>query len=132
MLAAEESAPGETWATVVARLDLSGDVLFSGVYAGVCINVVCFGIEAWALRYASPGTVALFTALDPPITATLSVVFLDDRAGASLFSGGVLIVCGLLVNAGVEEYAGREARPVSEKGADPERESLLGMPRGDE
>ena len=110
MLAAEEAVPHETWATVVARLDLSQDVLFSGVYAGVCINVVCFGIEAWALRHASPGTVALFTALDPPITAVLSVVFLHERAGVSLFAGGALIICGLFVNAGVEEYVEKEGK----------------------
>ena len=76
--------------------------------------MVCFGIEAWALRHASPGTVALFTALDPPITAVLSIVFLHEHAGVSLFAGGLLIICGLLVNAGVEEYVEQEGKEGAE------------------
>ena len=104
-LAAEEEAPGASWASVAAKIDFNIDVVYAALYAGIAINVVCFGIEAWALRHASPGTVALFTALDPPFTACLSVIFLHETASFSLVVGGMLIVSGLFVNAGVEEYA---------------------------
>ena len=104
LLAAREEQPNASLSSIVHELELNWDVVYSGVYAGVCINVVCFGIEAWALKYASPGTVALFTALDPPFTAVLSVIFLHESASFTLFIGGALIVSGLFVNAGVEEY----------------------------
>lgn len=103
LLAAEEASPDTTWIDIVQRLELNEEILYSSLYAGVCINVVCFGIEAWALRYTSPGTVALFTALDPPITCLLSVFFLHEKASATLFVGGFLIICGLIVNSCLEQ-----------------------------
>lgn len=121
LLAAREEQPGASLSSVVQELELNWDVVYSAAYAGVCINVVCFGIEAWALKHASPGTVALFTALDPPFTAVLSVAFLHESASFTLFVGGALILVGLFVNAGVEEYGS-----VSEK-LDDEEDGMSGM-----
>lgn len=121
-LAAEEeivlnnpNATSTSWGSMLTRLELTNTVLYSGIYAGICINVVCFGIEAWALKHATPGTVALFSALDPPFTAILSIVFLHETPKLSLGIGGLLIVGGLFVNAGVEEYTEKEKRKKESK-----------------
>ena len=63
---------------VLSSLDLNLEWFEASLYAGFFVNILAFAIEGWPLQYASGSTVALFACMDPPVTALMGYLALDE------------------------------------------------------
>lgn len=67
------------------------------VYAVICISIINFTFETWAIRRSSATTAAVFMTLEPPTTSILSNIILHERLTIQAVIGGVVIISGLLL-----------------------------------
>jgi drug/metabolite transporter (DMT)-like permease len=66
------------------------------LYVVLIGTVVPYALNSWAIRRSSPNAAAIYTTLQPPLTALLAWALLGERLGVNQILGGALILAGLL------------------------------------
>ena len=67
------------------------------LYTGFMITAVSYTIWFALLRRVDPSQVAILTTPQPVVATTLSVLILKETIGASLISGGLLVIGGVIL-----------------------------------
>ena len=84
----------------------SRDTILLTAYVVLVPTVLAYGINAWALRRATPTLVAVYVYLQPIVVVTLAWLQLGEPLHAHAAAGGLLILAGVAVVA-----SGRRAPP---------------------
>jgi drug/metabolite transporter (DMT)-like permease len=75
-------------------------------YLVVITSVISYLLYYWALRRAEASRVAIWSNLQPVLTAPLAWALLGDPLGAGLLAGGALVLSGVLLTQQGEAMAG--------------------------
>jgi drug/metabolite transporter (DMT)-like permease len=75
-------------------------------YLVVITSVISYLLYYWALRRAEASRVAVWSNLQPVLTAPLAWVLLGDPMGAGLLAGGAMVLSGVLLTQRGEAMAG--------------------------
>jgi len=67
------------------------------LYAVICVSMINFMLETWAIRRSSVTAASVFTTLDFPNTAWMSKLILDERLTLGVVLGGIVIITGILL-----------------------------------
>jgi len=96
-----------------ARWDPAGASTFAGVVAftGVVMTAGAFFVMNWAQRHTSAVRAALIYALEPVAAAIFSQLVIGEELGAAGWTGGGLIVAGVLVGELAGAWSGRATEP---------------------
>ncbi len=65
------------------------------LYLSAMTSVVAFSLWYWALKRMDASQVAIYTNLQPPLTAALAWIFLSQIPSLPIVSGGVLVILGV-------------------------------------
>jgi drug/metabolite transporter (DMT)-like permease len=76
------------------------------VYLVVVTSVISYLLYYWALRRAEASRVAIWSNLQPVLTAPLAWLLLGDPLGAGLVAGGAMVLSGVLLTQRGEALAG--------------------------
>ncbi len=66
-------------------------------YLVLVTSVISYLLYYWALRRAEASRVAIWSNLQPVLTAPLAWLLLGDPLGAGLLAGGAMVLCGVLL-----------------------------------
>lgn len=83
LIAAAPHVPIETWGWVL--------------YVVLVPTIFTYLANAWALRFASSSTVAIWIFIQPTIAALLAWRFLGEMPSTRLFVAAVLVICGIII-----------------------------------
>lgn len=83
LIAAAPSVPMQTWGWVL--------------YAVLVPTIFTYLANAWALRFATTSTVAIWIFIQPTIAALLAWRFLDEQPSARLLVAAVLVILGITI-----------------------------------
>ena len=79
----------------VRPLELPAGVLWSVAYILVFPTLLSYSLNTWAVRQSTPVMVAVYTTLQPLLTALLAAPVLGERLGWRQLAGFLLIACGI-------------------------------------
>jgi|GEM_PF-251425 len=82
-----------------ASIDLDFTLILQLAYMGVLATGVAIGVQAHVQPKIRPAQVAMLFALQPLFAALAGWAFLDDRLGAAQWTGGALIIAGVVAAA---------------------------------
>lgn len=83
LLASASQVPNETW--------------LSTLYVIAVPTIFTYLANAWALRFASSSTVAIWIFIQPTIAAVLAWYFLDEAPSYRLLVAAVLVIAGIVI-----------------------------------
>ena len=60
-------------------------------------TIICFSLQIWAQKYASPSHTAIFISLEPVFAAITTRLVLNEHLGGRALTGAALILGGILI-----------------------------------
>lgn len=98
------TALGAPELVTVRPFELPSTVVWSIVYILLFPTLLSYSLNTWAVRHSTPVTVAVYTTLQPVLTALLAAPILGERLGWQQLAGFALIASGIW-------QVGRRRRP---------------------
>lgn len=80
---------------IVEPATFTTQVWWSIVYVIICVTVVVYFLNIWAMRRSSPTLVGAYACLQPVVAVSVAVVFFEEQLDWSHFLGGTLIFAGI-------------------------------------
>ena len=92
-----------------ARFDWGWPLFWAVVICAVFATAVAFTVQLWAQQYTPPGHAAILFALEPVFAVITSYLLLHERLTPRAWTGGTLVVGGILIAELLGEPAAPEA-----------------------
>ena len=87
-------------------------VWLAGLWAGAIVSPIPYSLNGYAVQRCSPVVAAIFSNLEPPITATIAVLWLREHVTYAEVAGFVIVAAGVVL-AAMGERAGEAAAPAT-------------------
>ena len=82
-------------ALIVEPSTFPSQIWWSIAYVILCVTVIVYFLNIWAMRRSSPTLVGAYAYLQPVVAVTVAVLFFDEQLNWTHILGGTLIFLGI-------------------------------------